>query len=150
MKKLLLLAISLISFSSFSMVCSITEPGGDDNSYDSELARYENVTQEGKSIMTIIKPNGEILKDYDMGKLYDGAHTWEEMKERTASFAGSKVAIIDIGDHNQLIISIGNTYNDSRKIMKSNVMVIGSPDSTEVVFDFKNKIAISCAPRASK
>jgi hypothetical protein len=149
MKKLLVLAtLSLMSVSSFaSMHCSIATDTNGDGNFDNNIALYENVdTSKSSTITTLIKSDGSVVENYDISKLYEGVTTQEEIDARTASVAGSQIAIVNIEkEQEQMTLSTGSFTGNTERLLVSDHMAFGDLDAGRLgLFNMRDGLSIFC------
>ena len=130
-----------------TMTFVITEAEGESSDFNKQIALYTDVDlQKGSDIKTLIKPNGDVIKNFDTTKYYEGVTSQEEVDERTNIIAGSNIAIVSIDiETNQLGLTIGEVINNPQEILKSTSMSLCDLDSSKAaIFDMDKKLAIYC------
>ena len=131
-----------------TMTFVITEAEGESTDFNKQIALYTGVDLEKNyNIMTLIKPNGDVIKDFDTTTYYEGVTSQEEIDELTSKIAGSKIAIVTIDvEANQLTLTIGDVVKGSQEILKTTSMSLCDLDfsSKAAVFDMDKKLAIYC------
>ncbi len=136
-----------IAFSQ-TMTFVVTEAEGESSDFSKQIALYTDVDlQKDGEIMILIKPNGEVLKDFNTTTYYEAVTSQEEIDKRTNKIAGSKIAIVTIDvANNQLTLIIGEVVNNPNEILKSTAMSLCGLDfsSKAALFDMETKIAIYC------
>lgn len=134
--------------SSQAMTFVITEQEGESSNYTKQIAMYTDVDLEKTgNIMTLIKPNGDVIKNFDTTKYYEEVTSQEEIDELTNKIVGSKIAIVTIGvEENQLTLTIGDVINGQNEILNSTAMSLCDLDFSgkAALFDLDKKLAIYC------
>jgi len=135
------LFILLLTNHAFSQTMDfmVTASGGGQNAVYNDVSRDKTI-----NIVTLFKPNGEVVKDFDLYKYYDGVTSQEEMDELTDKIDGYEVAVISINkENNQLILSIG-TIAKIKEIFNLTSRSECDLDSTSKIsiFDMKKMTAI--------
>ena len=131
-----------------TMTFVISEADRESTDYNIQIAMYTDVDLEkNDNIMTLIKPNGDVIKDFDTTIYYEGATSQEEIDELTSKIAGSKVAIVTIDvENNQLSLTIGVVVKGSQEILKATAMSLCDLDfsSQAALFDMEKKLGVYC------
>jgi hypothetical protein len=128
------------------MHCAIATNTVDENSFDQNLALYLDVdTTKEHTIMTIIKSNGEVLKDVDFEELFKGL-SLDELEALKKELDGGKIAYINVEkDQEQLALGLGDINFSQEISMKVGTAVIQSLDAKmNVVMDYKYKLSVTC------
>ena len=116
------------------------------------LANYPKIDiSKTSNHITLIKPDGEVIQDFDTAKFYAGLSTQEEVNEKTKNILGSKIAIITIDiENNILTLSVGEVVEGMKDIFEMNAMTMNDLDfkKNAALLDMKNKIAIYCTKNA--
>ncbi len=103
------LFILLLTNHAFSQTMDfmVVASGGGQNAVYNDIARDKT-----DDIITLFKPNGEVVRDFDLAKYYEGDKSQEELEELTNKIVGSEIAIISIDtENNQLSFAIGDVTN---------------------------------------
>jgi len=144
---LLLLLVTSNAFSQ-TMTFVITEKESKNSEFSKEITVYTDVDlKKSDNIITLIKPNGDVVKNFDTTIYYEGVTSQEEIDELTNKIAGSIIAIVTIDiDTSQLGLTIGEVINNSQEILKSTSMSLCDLDfsSKAAIFDMNKKLAIYC------
>lgn len=115
MKTLLFGLTLLVSISSFATVCAINQPTADADNHDETVAVYKDI-KKSDTFLTVIKQNGEVLKNFDVETYFGGFASEEEFKERVNAIAGSKLAAISVDESGWLALSIGTVSASAEKV----------------------------------
>lgn len=143
--KILFFGLALLtSISSFAMVCGIGLPSGDVNTHDRRVALYHDVEKSNSTMMTLIKPNGEVLENFSTETYFEGVASQAEIEARKKEIVGSKLASVGVDEQGRLILAIGTIQDSTEELFKSNAMMMGTTDRLQVLFDMENKISITC------
>ncbi len=103
------LFILLLTNHAFSQTMNfmVIASGGGQNAVYNDVARDKT-----DNIITLFKPNGEVVKDFDLVKYYEGVTSQKEVDELANKIVGSEIAIISIDtENNQLSLAIGDVTN---------------------------------------
>ena len=157
MKKLQFIIVTLFillgTSNAFSQTMTIVVTASENESSDinKNLATYTDVDfQKDGDIMTLIKPNGEVIKYFDTTTYYENATSQEEVNQLTNNIAGSEIAIVTIDKKNNLLkLTIGDVVNDTKEILKSTALSLCDLDfkSKAAVFDMNKKLALYCVKK---
>lgn len=130
------------------MTFVITEPEGESNDYNKEIALYTDVDlQKNGDIITLIKPNGDVIKNFNATAYYEGVTSQKEIDDLTISITGSKIVAVSINTaKNQLELTIGEVINDPKEILKTTSMSLCDLDfsSKAALFDMEKRLAVYC------
>jgi hypothetical protein len=150
MKKLLFGLTLLASMSSFaSMHCSIAMDSNGDGNFSTNLALYSDMdTSKSRTIMTLINPDGSVVKNYDFSDIYDGVKDEAEINARTAAVAGGQIVLINIEQElGQVSLSTANLDNLGASVeFNADAMTLGDLDTSKLaLFNMNKGISVFCA-----
>lgn len=124
----------------------VTSENGSEE-FNKQIALYSDVNLDKETnILTLIKSNGEVVKNFDTSKYYEGAENQAEIEERTRKIVGDILAIVTIDPKNdQLSLTIGHAVFGQEEILETDLMSLTDLDFKEAaLIDMKNKLAIFC------
>jgi hypothetical protein len=153
MKKLHILFIvfcMLIISNTFSQSIKliITQSESQNDDFSKSIATYNDIdTREDIGIMTLIKPNGDVVKHFDLEIYFAHCHNQAEVDELLNKLAGSTFIKVSLSIENDTVqLIIGDIINDSKNMVNiSSVSTSGLDFSRETaLFDIDKKTAIYC------